>query len=86
MIITEENYECGWSNVQAEEIKDGEYLKTLTVLPQNQEEKALIERLKRKSKEVNDKREEFEVLQNEDENIFVRKASENDMEEYGIIQ
>lgn len=46
----------------------------------------MIERLKRKSKEVNDKREEFEVLQNEDENIFVRKASENDMEEYGIIQ
>ena len=34
MIITEENQENGWSDVQAEELKqDGEYMKSLTVNP-----------------------------------------------------
>lgn len=34
MIVTEENQENGWSNVQAEELKqDGEYMKSLTVDP-----------------------------------------------------
>ena len=87
MIVTEENQENGWSDVQAEEVKqDGEYLKSLLVNPQNQEEKLLIEKLKNKSKIINEQNEEFEILNNEDENIEVRRPSQNDMQDYGMIQ
>ena len=87
MVIKEDSQENGWSDVQAEEVKqDKEYLKSLTVNPQSQEEKLLIEKLKNKSKIIHESKEEFEILTNEDENIEVRRASQNDMQDYAMIQ
>ena len=39
----------------------------------------LIEKLKNKSKIINQSKEEFEIVQNEDENIEINRPTHNDM-------
>ena len=68
-----------------EESKNSEYQKALNVQAISQEEEKLHEKIKSKTNDIKNKYEEFEVLNDDNENITVKMPKDVDDNSFAII-